>query len=156
MTGKFNKMTFTKPAAKERIDRMLVSCRHGRTSAELQVIFCIDRRTVGNYIRYLREIGKLHVSGWTRESMGNRFYPVPIFKTGVGEDAPKPEPITKREVRVRAWAKLKSEPERHKKYLLARRKTPAPLEEPTTSTRPPWPFEWRGKPSLFSKERSNA
>jgi hypothetical protein len=143
----YNGMTFTRSAAVQRIDRMLISCKNGRTGYELQVIFNIDRRTVGNYIRHLRTAGKVHVSGWTRENIGGRFYPVPIFKTGAGTDAPKPPPLPKPEVRARAWAKLKSDTKKYAEYRLTKRKTPPPKPTPAV-------FDWRGKPSIFNKEKA--
>lgn len=141
-----NNMTFTRPASRAKLQAILALCKIGATRQHIELAVGINARTANSYITFLRTTGKLHISNWTREGLG-QFYPIPIYTSGPGADAPKPPRLTEHERQVRAWAKLKADPVRIAKHREKKRKTPLP--RPGVSV-----FDWRGKPSILSELRS--
>lgn len=141
-----NNMTFTRPASRAKLQSILVLCKTGATRQHIEIAIGVDRRTANCYVTFLRSNGQIHISSWTREGLG-QFYPVPVYRAGAGEDAPKPPRLTERERQARSWSKLKADPVRIAKHREKKRKTPLP--QPGSSV-----FDWRGKPSIFSGVRS--
>lgn len=139
-----NGMTFTSKAAQARVATILQACKHGRTQQELEIILALTRRTTLSYIIHLHDTKRLHVVDWTREGIG-QFYPVPVYKTGKGIDAAKPEPLNETEKQKRAWAKLKADPVRHAKHRAKKARRPVEAAPAADS-----PFNWRGKPSTIT------
>lgn len=137
-----NNMTFTRKNSRAKIDRILQVCRHGRTRQELEIILALTRRTTLSYLVFLHETGQLHVSSWKREGIG-QFYPVPVYTTGPGVDAPKPAPLSETEKQQRAWAKLKADPVRYAQHRAKKAKRPP---KPSVGT----VFDWRNRPSSIT------
>lgn len=140
-----NNMTFTQPKSQAKLKVILRICKQGATRQIIELAIGVRRRTVNSYITFLRETGQLHIASWTREGLG-QFYPIPVYQAGAGQDAPKPGPLTERERQVRAWAKLKADPERYAKHRKAKRKRPEKTATPSV-------FDWRGQPSMFREGR---
>lgn len=139
-----NNMTFTSSRSRAKIDQVLQACKHGRTRQELEIILALSRRTTLSYLIHLQETDQLHISKWVREGIG-QFYPVPVYKTGKGIDAAKPEPLNETEKQKRAWAKLKADPVRYAKHRA--RKARRPVEAAPSADSP---FNWRNKPSTIT------
>lgn len=134
-----NNMTFSRQRSLAKIEQVLQACKHGRTRQELEIILGLTRRTTLSYLLHLHEDGQLHIASWKREGLG-QFYPVPVYKTGAGSDAPKPAPLTETEKQKRAWQRLKADPERYAKHRAKKaRKAPQPQADS--------PFNWRGRSS---------
>lgn len=141
-----NNMTFTRKGSRAKIDRILQVCRHGRTRQELEIILALTRRTTLSYLVFLHETGQLHISSWKREGIG-QFYPVPVYTTGPGVDALKPEPLSETEKQKRSWAKLKADPVRYAQHRARKAKRPP---KPSAGT----VFDWRGKSSTITSSSS--
>lgn len=137
-----NGMTFTSAQAKARIAKILRACGNGLTRQKIEMILGLTRRTTLSYLVHLQATGQIYVCGWTREAIGY-FYPVPVYKTGQGIDAPKPPPLDETAKQKRAWAKLKADPIRYAKHKA--KKSGKPVQSPNS------PFNWRGQPSLITK-----
>lgn len=134
-----NNMTFSRQRSLAKIQQVLQACKLGRTRQELEIILGLTRRTTLSYLLHLQEAGEIHITSWKREGLG-QFYPVPVYKTGAGVDAPKPEPLTETEKQKRAWQRLKADPERYAKHRAKKaRKPPQPQVDS--------PFNWRGRSS---------
>jgi hypothetical protein len=144
MTTRTNGMTFTSKAAQARVTTILFACKHGRTRQELEIILTLTRRTTLSYLIHLQGTGQLHVSKWVREGFG-QFYPVPVYKTGKGIDAAKPDPLNEAEKQKRAWAKLKADPVRYAKHRAKKARQPVEAAPAVDS-----PFNWRNKPSTIT------
>lgn len=147
MSTRTNGMTFKRQASAAKIERVLQACKLGRTRQELEIILGLTRRTTLSYLIYLHDTQQLHISGWTREGIG-QFYPVPIYKTGAGVDADKPGPLTETEKQKRAWAKLKADPVRYAQHRAKKARKPV---QPVAIDNP---FNWRGKPSQIANSSS--
>lgn len=139
-----NNMTFTRKASRAKVDQVLQACKLGRTRQELEIILGLSRRTTLSYLLHLHDSGQLHISGWTREGIG-QFYPVPIYKTGAGVDVQKPPPLSETEKQKRAWAKLKADPVRYAKHRARKTGTSAQQDDS--------PFNWRGRSSIITTSR---
>jgi hypothetical protein len=148
MNTRTNGMTFTSKAAQARIQVMLQACKHGRTRQELEIILALTRRTTLSYLIHLHATEQLHISKWVREGIG-QFYPVPVYKTGKGIDAAKPEPLNETEKQKRAWAKLKADPMRYAKHRARKARRPVEAAPAADS-----PFNWRGQPSIITNTSS--
>ncbi len=140
-----NNMTFTRKASRAKVDQVLQACKLGRTRQELEIILGLSRRTVLSYLVFLHETGQLHIGGWKREGLG-QFYPVPVYTTGPGVDAPKPPPLSETEKQKRAWAKLKADPERYSKHRAKKARTPVTQHVDS-------PFNWRGRSSSITSTK---
>lgn len=144
MTTRTNGMSFVRKKALQKIETILAACKLGRTRQELEIITGMSRRTTLSYLIHLQETGRMHISGWTREGIG-QFYPVAIYKTGQGIDAPKPPPLDETEKQKRAWAKLKADPVRYAKHRAKKARKPVQAKAPADS-----PFNWRGQASRIT------
>lgn len=144
-----NGMTFTSKRSRANLEKVLQACKQGRTRQEVELILGMTRRTTLSYLIYLHDTRQVHIASWTREGIG-QFYPMPIYKTGPGQDAPKIQELSEREKQQRAWAKLKADPVRYAKHRAKKQR-----RDPTT---PAWDdgakrstgnaFDWRGRDSI--------
>ena len=139
-----NNMTFARKRSRANIERILQACKLGRTRQEIEIILGLTRRTTLSYLLHLQDTKQVHISSWKREGIG-QFYPVPVYKTGDGVDAPKPGPLTETEKQKRAWAKLKADPVRYAKHRA--KKARRPVQQPAASDSP---FNWRGRSSQIT------
>ena len=142
--ARVNNMTFTRKASRAKVDLVLQACKLGRTRQELEIILGLSKRTVLSYVLHLQDTKQLHIASWKREGIG-QFYPVAVYKTGPGLDAPKPGPLTETEKQKRAWAKLKADPVRYAKHRAKKARKPVQAKAPADS-----PFNWRGRSSQIT------
>lgn len=58
--------------------------------AELMEVSGLSRESVEHWIRQMRKVGAVHVSGYEADDRGR--YCMPMFRFGPGEDAERPKP----------------------------------------------------------------
>lgn len=114
-------MTFTKPAALARIDRIQHLLRQQpSTVQEIADAVHISKRYASEYVEYLRAQGRIHVCEYRREQRAAYQVYKPLFAWGIGADAPPPDRSDK--VRqAEARAKMNLDPEAKDKSLALRR-----------------------------------
>lgn len=144
-----NGMTFTSQRSRANLEKVLQACKQGRTRQEVELILGMERRTALSYLIYLHDTKQIHIASWTREGIG-QFYPIAVYKTGPGEDAPKLPELTEREKQQRAWAKLKADPVRYAKHRAKKARTNSRtttwddgVKRSTGNA-----FDWRGADSI--------
>ena len=93
------------------------------TAHELGEALPISKRHAQGYLNHLMGTRQVHISRWVREvEHSERMYPRPVYKTGRGRNAPQPAPLDLNERKVRAWERVKADPERYVNQLLKQRK----------------------------------
>lgn len=136
-----NNMRFTTAVAKQRIaqiKRVLGVCpMHLLDVAELTYI---DIRTARVYMNYLLAKERVHVAHWERNDDGRkRSYPTAYYAWGRGENAPKPPPLTAREVKQGVWARMKQDEDAHEAHK-RKRQIKTLLANPRRVARTAWIF----------------
>ena len=115
-------MTFTKPAALAKIDRILKLLAKPMTAHALAQALPLSKRWVGEYLKHLHANGRVHIIDWVREIKEcERMYPREIWLAGEGVDAPRPPALNLDERKKRAWARLKQDDDRIDRHRARRR-----------------------------------
>lgn len=115
-------MTFTKPAALAKIDRILKLLAKPMTAHALAQALPLSKRWVNEYLKHLHANGRVHISDWVREiKERERMYPREIWLAGKGVDAPRPPALNLDERKKRAWQRVKANEDKHDRLLARRR-----------------------------------
>lgn len=119
-----NRMSFKKEAAFAKIERIISLLQENPVTAhELAILVPISKRHVQEYLNHLVLERRVFIIRWARDvKHSERMYPRPIYAVGNRRNAPKPRPLDLDERKVRAWARLKADAERHTLHLLKKRR----------------------------------
>ena len=118
-----NKMAFVRPAAQKKIDRLLAMLAKPMTIHDIAQALPLSKRNAQEYVNHLVEQRQVRIAKWARDiAQSGRMYPRPMYQLGDKPDAPKPEPLTEAQRKVRAWARVKADPERHYQHTLRKRR----------------------------------
>ena len=117
------KLTFTKPAALAKLQRMReMLAQRPMNVHQIAQSLPISKRWALEYLMHLQNCEEIHVLRWHKhvENREKR-HAIEVWTLGPGKDAPKPAPDGKNVRYQRAWDSLKSDPERHMVTLAKRR-----------------------------------
>jgi hypothetical protein len=115
-------MTFTRPAALVKIDRILALLATPTTAHSLALALPLSKRWVHEYLQYLHANKRVHIADWAREiKQSGRMYPRELWLAGEGADAPRPPPMDLGERKKRAWQRLRADEDRYERRRARRR-----------------------------------
>ena len=122
--------SYTSKGGKEKIAKILNALQTPMTRCELEKHFFISLESAKLYLKHLRDIKDVYISGWRRELEGETRGLRPIYSAGKGRNKPmpkekifkKPKPIIKKQKpsipkSTQYYQKLKQDPERYFLYL---------------------------------------
>lgn len=133
-----NRMTFTKPAALAKIERILTLLEQPMTAHALSLAVPISKRWAHEYLRHLHAEGRIYIKAWARDiAERERMYPREVWVAGAGVDAPRPPALTLMERKKRAWDRIKADEDRHER-ILARRRVMKVLKRPRPDPAAAW------------------
>lgn len=133
-----NLMTFTKPAALGKINRILKLIESPMTAHALALAVPISKRWANEYLRHLHAEGRAHITTWVRDiEECERMYPRPVWLVGAGIDAPRLPALTLEERKKRAWQRIKENEDKHDR-LKARRRLIKVLKRPRPDPAAAW------------------
>lgn len=118
-----NNMAFVRPAAQRKIERLMALLAKPMTIHEIAEALPLSKRNAQEYVNHLIERRQVRIARWTRDiEQSGRMYPRPMYQLGDKPGAPKPEPLTEAQRKVRAWERVKADPERHYQHTLRKRR----------------------------------
>ena len=134
-----NNMAFVRPAAQKKIERLLALLAKPMTIHEIAEALPLSKRNAQEYVNHLIERHQVRIAKWTRDiEQSGRMYPRPMYQLGEKPDAPKPEPLTEAQRKVRAWERVKADPERHYQHTLRKRRERADRRGPRRDIAANW------------------
>ena len=134
-----NKMAFVRPAALRKIERILDLLRKPMTVHDLAEAIPLSKRNTLEYLNHLKAGGQIHVAKWVRDiQQSGRMYPRPAYLVGDKPDAERPGPLTEAQRKVRAWERIKADPERHYEHSLRKRRYRADRRGPRRDIAANW------------------
>jgi hypothetical protein len=88
------------------------------TVKQLVKVIFLDPHHLSKCLHRYRKEGLVHICSWTVEDN----YPKAVWKAGTGKDAPKPAPMTYKEISLRYRERVKQDPTRRIRRAFNRRK----------------------------------
>lgn len=96
--------------------------RRPRTEPEIRVAVGLSAPGLRPYLVDLRRGGRIHIVAWSRKEVaGLKPYLRPVYAAGPGEDAPRPPPLTQREIQREFARRVAADPEKYRSADRTRR-----------------------------------
>ena len=117
--------TYQTPAALATIKEILdLIADKPRTIHYLARVTRKSPRTIRGYLGYLRKHKRAYIATWPRmRGAGTRIQAQPAFRAGSHEDAPKPPPLTEKQIIDAYRARAKKNPDKYPGYSRAVRRS---------------------------------
>lgn len=119
-----SKTTLERSPSQTKVSRLLPEIAiRPKTKPEISDFLSLTQSHVSLYLKILHDEGRIHICKWTRAKvagLGSR--PRPVWKSGPGIDARKPNKITAKQASRRQYARRKRDPDQYEAYLRASRK----------------------------------